>query len=182
MKFIISLILLGHLCLAFSCPQDAFTPTKISQDQELLLNGIGMRLAYFIKIKVYAAGLYLPQKSQSPEAIKSMKGPKVIDMYFLRDLGKNKLIGSWKNKDYGLSRFPQELNTLNSYMRDVKKNSHGLILEFYKDGLVVNMGGEMKPKIYNPDFTQAVFNIFVGPNPPNRELKDGLLGLKTCKG
>lgn len=182
MKYIMTFILALSICQTMACPKDAFGPSRTVREQKLILNGIGMRLAYFIKIKAYAAGLYMTQKSQDPKMIQSMKGPKIIDLYFLRDLGKGKLTAAWSNKKYGLKKtFPKELNTLNSYMSDVKKNSHGLILEFDENGLVVTVMKETKPRIYNPDFARAILNIFIGQNPPNKELKEGLLGLKACE-
>ena len=43
-------------------------------------------------------------------------------------------------------------------------------------GLTVNVNGSNKGTITGADFQRAFFALFIGPNPPNRGLKVGLLG------
>lgn len=179
MKFILTLLVTLSIS-SFASLQD--NPWKLPLTMEvsgkqLVLNGIGMRLATFFNIKVYAAGLYLPQKSQDPKAIKGMKGPKVIDLYFVRNVGKSDITKAWREA-YGMEKFPGEVSTLNSYMEKMQKNTHGLQFRVYDDGLVVKVGDAIRPKIKNQAFAQAILDIYLGPKPPNKELRRGMLGKK----
>src|SRR5258708_4934485 len=52
--------------------------------QELQLNGLALRTRFFFK--VYVAGLYLPQKTQSAQAALDMPGAKRMTLVMLRDV------------------------------------------------------------------------------------------------
>ena len=164
---------------SFSSLED--NPWKIPVSREmagkkLILNGIGLRLATFFKIKVYAAGLYLPSKSADPVAIHQMSGPKVIDLHFLRKVDREDIAKAWKEA-HGMDKFSAQVSTLNSYMADIPKGGR---MEFYieDDGLVVKIGGSVRPKIVGKDFAKAILDIYLGAAPPNKELKVGMLGEK----
>jgi hypothetical protein len=54
-----------------------------------LLNGLGLRTKYMVK--VYVAGLYLPQKSSDAVAIINADAPKRIVMHFLHGASKKQM-------------------------------------------------------------------------------------------
>jgi hypothetical protein len=56
---------------------------------KLVLNGAGIR--YKVVFKVYTAGLYLPTKAPSVEAILAEQGPKRIQITMLREIDANEL-------------------------------------------------------------------------------------------
>ena len=179
MKYALSLcVILASLSAsslaAKKVPWDLPNSMKVGK-KELVLNGVGMRTATWFKVKVYAAGLYVPQKAKTTEKIMAMEGPKVISLYFLRDVGKDKISNAWKEAP-GLDKFPQEVTLLNSYMSEMKKDTLGLEFQIHGDGLVVKVNGAAKPKITNKAFADALLNVYLGPKPPNAELKSGMLG------
>jgi len=51
---------------------------------ELLLNGAGVRTRFVVK--VYVAGLYLPEKKSAPADVLALGGPKRVAMTMLRDV------------------------------------------------------------------------------------------------
>ena len=55
----------------------------------LVLNGMGLRTKYMVK--VYVAGLYLTQKSADPGAILKADEPKRIVLQFMRSVSKNQM-------------------------------------------------------------------------------------------
>ena len=61
-----------------------FEPTTQVGGQSLQLNGTGVRTRAVFK--VYAAGLYVPQKSTDARALVAQKGPRRIAMGLLRDV------------------------------------------------------------------------------------------------
>lgn len=49
----------------------------------LVLNGYGLRTLTFLHIKIYVAALYLPRKTDDPNAILASPGPKVVVVHYL---------------------------------------------------------------------------------------------------
>ena len=172
-QFVVLTVAMG----AFAEVKDhPFPPSLTLAGQELTLNGVGMRLATFFNIKVYAAGLYLTKKARSPQVVKALPGPKVIGLYFLRNVDKDDISQAWR-KAYGMQRFIKEVQLLNSYMGEMRKNTYGMQFQLYHDGLVVKVGEVIHPKIANAAFARAILDIYLGPKPPNEELKQGMLGV-----
>ncbi|MGA7906039.1 MAG: chalcone isomerase family protein, partial [Candidatus Sulfotelmatobacter sp.] len=60
----------------------------------LVLNGLGLRTKFMVK--VYVAGLYLPQKSSDPGAIIKADAPKRIVMQFLRSVSRNQMADAFE--------------------------------------------------------------------------------------
>ncbi|HMK21489.1 MAG TPA: chalcone isomerase family protein, partial [Terriglobales bacterium] len=59
------------------------------EGRTLLLNGLGLRKKFVVK--VYVAGLYLEQKSSDPSAILKADAPKRIVMHFVRNVSKEQI-------------------------------------------------------------------------------------------
>src|SRR5579871_4803802 len=59
----------------------------------LVLNGVGLRKRFFIKI--YVGGLYLPQKSADPDAIIAGTGPDRILMRMIYAVSKEQFTDAW---------------------------------------------------------------------------------------
>ena len=150
--------------------------------QKLVLNGLGARLATIFKVQVYVAGLYLTEKSNNPEQILSTNTPKIISMHFLRDVSTKQLteaLGEGFEKACG-PNCPQQdkdaIANLQKAMTDMKK---GETMEYIFTGesMQVMIRGESKGNFAGPAFAKTLLSVWLGPNPPNRELKSGLLGL-----
>src|SRR6516165_3108303 len=72
----------GKECAGVSCPDQA----KV-EGTSLTLNGLGMRLATMLKVKVYVAALYVDKTSSDPSAILGVGTPIQLTLHFLRDVG-----------------------------------------------------------------------------------------------
>ena len=59
----------------------------------LVLNGIGLRKKFFIKI--YVGGLYLPQKSTDADAIAAAATPDRILMHMIYEVSKEQFADAW---------------------------------------------------------------------------------------
>ena len=57
--------------------------------QKLVLNGAGIR--YKAIFKVYTAGLYLKDKTGTPDGVFAMAGPKRLSIHMLREIDANEL-------------------------------------------------------------------------------------------
>lgn len=149
--------------------------------QSLILNGLGLRLATFLKVKVYVAGLYLAKPAATEDEIISQTQNKVIELRFLTSVDKGKLKDAWSDgfkKNLGVDGYDKvsgSVQTLNSYMSSMNKNQ---IMKFATigDTVVVTVKDKEFPPIKNEYFAKNFFKVFIGPVPPNDELKNGLLG------
>lgn len=147
----------------------------------LVLNGLGLREATILKVNVYVAGLYLPAKSSDPESILKTDVPKQIVMRFVRNVGREKLIEAWNEgfeKNAGASKdaVASGLQKLDAAMTDVKSDDTIVLTYLPESGTTVEVKGKDSVTIPGGDFGRVLFSIWLGPNPPNIGLRDGLLG------
>jgi hypothetical protein len=148
--------------------------------RHLILNGMGVRTVSFLKLKVYVAGLYLESKSQDSEKILTSKQVKHLNLYFTRDVDAEKLKSVWnesfmKNCKSKCEELSPILSMLNKQMKDMKKGEM-ISFTFFPDYLEISSTGREPKKIENQDFAQIILSIWLGSEPPNEGLKDGLLG------
>lgn len=147
-------------------------------DKTLSLNGLGTRIKYVFK--VYVAGLYLDQKSSDSRAILDSSGPKRLDMQFLRDVDVESIQKAWregveKNCEADCKALEGPVQTLNSYMEAMKeRDKMGFV--FLPTGVEVHVKGQLKGTV--PGLSKNLLAVFIGKNPPNKELRDGLLNIK----
>ncbi len=147
----------------------------------LVLNGLGLRLATFLKVKVYVAGLYLEKSAKTEAEVIAQTQSKMIELRFLTSVDKGKLKDAWSDgfkKNLGVDGYNKvsgSVATLNSYMSSMNKNQ---IMRFatIDDTVVVTVKDKEFPPIKDEYFAKNFFKVFIGSVPPNEELKDGLLG------
>ncbi len=148
----------------------------------LLLNGMGLRKAYGIA-KVYVAGLYLEKKTTSADEILDSDAPRRIELRFVRNVGRDDIVKAWtegfeKNAGGRLAALRKRLDTLNRAMPDLRVGDLLAFSAFPEKGVVVEVKGQVAATIPGADFARVLFAIWLGPDPPNAALKDGLLGAR----
>lgn len=162
---------------------DVTLPDDITLDgKKLVLNGLGVRAATFLNIKVYVAGLYLPKKESDAKKVLESSDPKQIKMSFIREVEAKDMEKAWKksldeNCKSDCEKFKPKIDILNSYMEDVKKGET-MTYNFLPDRLEVWMKEKKKGDIQGSDFVRLILATWLGENPPNRGLKMGMLGLE----
>lgn len=154
------------------------------QDQNLLLNGAGVR--YKAVFKVYTAGLYLTQKANSPEEVWKAPGPKRIHIVMLRDIDANELgklftRGVEDNTPRNeMSQLVPGLIRMSDIFSRHKKLMTGdtFTVDWLPDqGTVISVKGLPQGEPFKePAFFQALVRIWLGNNPADALLKDALLG------
>ena len=147
----------------------------------LVLNGMGLREASVLMVDVYVAGLYVESKSQDAAAILDATQAKRLVMRFMRSVGKEKLAEAWtegfdKNAGDRRAALSSELATLNAAMVDVKKEDLITLTYLPDTGVTVSVPGKGDLVIAGADFQRVLFSIWLGPDPPNVSLREGLLG------
>jgi hypothetical protein len=150
-------------------------------DKELVLNGLGLREATALKVDVYVGGLYLEEKSSDAEEILFSEQIKRIDMQFVRKVSSKKIQKGWSdalkaNSPDKYESFVKPLGQLNGWMDDMQKGDMMSFTATPGRGLEVVVRGDVKGVIEDESFAKAFWSIWLGPEPPNTGLKEGLLG------
>jgi hypothetical protein len=178
-----ALMLFGNAVLAHAreCRGVNFPDQVRLEGSTLTLNGLGMRKATFLKINVYVAALYVAGTSNDPDVILGSDTPKELILHFVRDVDGSDLAEAWdegfaKNAKAQLPALKERIATLKGWMADVKTGQQ-LIFEFKPgSGIQVATDGAVKGTIKGDDFAQVLLSIWLGADPPNPEVKAGLLG------
>lgn len=150
----------------------------------LQLNGAGVR--YKAVFQVYAAALYLPRKSTTPEEALAMPGGKRIAITMLRDidsaeLGKLFSRGMEDNMDRtAFSRLIPGVLRMSQIFSDHKRLAAGdsFTIEWVPGtGALISVKGVPQGEPFKePEFFAALLRIWIGPNPADWKLKGVLLG------
>lgn len=152
------------------------------EGKTLKLNGAGLRQATILKINVYAAGLYLENSSREGESIANSDQPKSIEMVFMREVSGKQMAeafqeGFEKNCIADCGRFKGDIGKLQGLMKDMKKGDT-MAFHFSSGGVEVMIRGQKVGSVGDKAFGQQLIRCWIGKNPPNAGLKDGLLGGK----
>lgn len=150
-------------------------------DLRLVLNGLGLREATFLKVDVYVAGLYVEERSSDPAPILDPARAKRLVMRFVRDVGREKLVDAWnegfeKNAAGKLEALRRSIDTLNGWMIDVRDGDTITLTWIPGSGTEVEVPGRPAGSIEGDAFGRALLSIWLGDSPPNEGLKEGLLG------
>jgi hypothetical protein len=148
----------------------------------LVLNGLGLREATLLMVDVYVAGLYLESKSSDAATILGADHPKRLVLTFVRSVAREKLVDAWSeglDKNAGDKRgaVADGFARLNAAMTDVKKGDTVVLTYLPGQGTTVEVRGKAGPPIEGDDFQAVLFSIWLGAQPPNVALRDGLLGV-----
>jgi hypothetical protein len=176
---------LGGPASAAECIGAQFPDSAKAGGHDLVLNGLGIRKATFLKVKVYVAGLYLPQKSGDAQRILGADQPWQLVLRFVHDVTTSEINDSFDDGfkkiagDKGAALRPG-FDSLKGMMTDFAVGQH---LGFTNDpakGVTVDVNGKDGGTIEGKDFAAALLGIWLGPEPPNGEIKSGMLG-GACK-
>ena len=146
----------------------------------LVLNGIGLRTKFFVK--VYVGGLYLEQKSSDAAAILKTDVPKRVVMHFVRNVSKNQITDGFNesfenNTPDAKKTLKAEIDQFLGALESVNDGDEVVITYLPGTGTTVTVKGKEKVTISTPIFAEVIFSVWLGPKPPNPDLKKGLLGL-----
>jgi hypothetical protein len=161
-----------------------FEPTAQVGGATLQLNGAGVRTR--VVFKVYAAGLYVPEKSSSAAALLAQKGPRRMAIRMLRNVDADTFSGALseglKNNlsEAQFAAFKAHTETLIANFKTAGEAKEGdtIFLEFAPDAgtrVIVN-GNVQGSAIAGEDYFAALLRIWLGDKPADPDLKKGLLG------
>jgi hypothetical protein len=157
-------------------------PDNVTVDgKTLTLNGLGTRKATFLKVKVYVAGLYLEKPSSDARAILASPEAKRLVLHFVRHAKRGDIVKAWeegfeKSAPAEAAALRPRIEKLNGWMSDFHEGQTLTFTFSPGRGVVVDVNGKERGVIPGDDFSRALLGIWLGPSPPNPELKTGLLG------
>jgi len=176
--FIISLVLSSLFSLEIG-GKDLPDTQKIGE-KDLLLNGAGIRKKLIFK--VYACGLYLPQKNSNSESILKVDEEIAIRMHFIyKKVSSEKLVNAW-NEGFSNANVPDSLRpkitAFNSCFSEaaLKDDIYDIVYTPEK-GTSIFIDNELQGTIKGFAFRKAVFSIWLGENTALPKLKKKLLGM-----
>lgn len=179
-------VLILAVSIALALPLAAAELAGISLDdsvtvggQSLVLNGLGIRKKYFVK--VYVGGLYLPAKESDPAKILAADTPRRIVMGFVHKVTKDQLCEGWEeglanNTPNASAEAKAEFETLCGYMEGVVPNDRITFTYVPGTGTEVAVRDTAKGTIEGKDFADALLSCWLGPEPPTVDVKEGMLG------
>lgn len=169
------------LARAKECKAVSFPDQTVVDGTSLTLNGLGLRQATAFKVNVYVAALYVAKPSNDPSVLLGAGTPSELILQFVRNVGADDLRKGWsegfeKNSKDQLPALKDRIATLNGWMADVKAGERLTFVRRPGAGLQVDVNGAAKGLIKGDDFGKAFLAIWLGADPPNPEIKAGLLG------
>jgi hypothetical protein len=153
--------------------------TATVADKSLVLNGLGLRTEFMVK--VYVGGLYLEHKSTDAGGIIKADAPKRIVMQFLHDASKKQMTDAFDqsfkdNAPDAETTIKTDTDRFLAAVEPVKVGEQMVFTYVPGTGTIVTINGADKLTIAGPAFGQAIFSVWLGPKPPTANLKKGMLG------
>ena len=145
----------------------------------LLLNGLGLRKKFVVK--VYVAGLYLEQKTSDCNAILTAAGPKRIVLHFLHSVSKTQLVDAFEesfsnNAPDARRTMKSEIDQLLGALEPVNNGDEMVFTYVPGSGVILSVNEKEKLTIGASAFAPVIFSLWLGPRPPSSDLKKGILG------
>jgi hypothetical protein len=154
---------------------------KVDVDgQTLTLNGMALRKKLFIK--VYVAGLYLPQKTRDARQALAGDTPHRMVMDFLYGVSKDQMCDAWNegleaNTPNASAGVKKSFQTLCDWMEPIDKGNQLVLTYLPGQGTKVEVNGKVKGTLPGADVADAILATWIGPKPgPGEDFKKGLLG------
>jgi hypothetical protein len=162
-----------------------FEDTAQVAGKELKLNGAGMRTKFGL-VKVYAAGLYVPEKKNNVPDILKQDGPRRVTIQMARDVsseefGKAFMEGLNENVDKAeKQRMVSQIGRMGELFATVEGLKKGDVLHLDwipGTGTQAELNGKkLGGPIPDINFYNAILRIWLGDKPVDRSLKPALLG------
>jgi hypothetical protein len=173
------------LLVSLSCFGAEVAGVKLPDtDQQLLLNGAGLRKRAFFD--VYAIGLYLPEKKSAAADAIGAPGAKRVVIHMLRDVGADQFGGALTDgikdnvSEAEMKAFEPRIKLLLSAMNSMQEAKKGMRITLdWVPAAGTQVTAEGKPvgaPIPGEDFYRALLKIWLGERPVQADLKKALLG------
>lgn len=147
----------------------------------LTLNGVGVRNKYFMT--VYAAGLYLPEQSSDAAAIMNADEIQAMTLHITSSMITRARFQETVQEGLKQSAgddYPRYEHVLDDLWEDQSLEvNKGDVFQYYYvpgEGTRFMRNGQTLKVVEGLDFKRVLFGIYLGENPVQDSLKQGLLG------
>jgi len=177
---IITLLLLATSVQAREVAGVDVPETAVIESQTLKLNGCGIRKKFFLSI--YVGSLYTASRVASLEEAVRAPDPKLIRMTFVyRKVDREKIVDAFAdgfaNNTPALSGSSEVRHFLALFKRDFVEGDT-VDLELGEGGSVaVRHNRHMLGSLTSPALARGILAIYLGAEPADEDLKEGMLGL-----
>jgi hypothetical protein len=185
------LALAAPLAADVSEPKTGVTFSERLEGTDQVLLGVGLRVKKitFIKVSVYAVGLYVSEaalkgplasqrgKPPSPELFKLLQWgdfDKTLVLRFVRDVGERKVQDAMREA-LAQDTDPKILDIFVSFFPEVRNGGECRLSWLPGGRLEATMLGQRKPAIADKSFAAAVFGLYVGEHPLQEDIRAGLV-------
>jgi hypothetical protein len=148
--------------------------------QSLVLNGMGLRKKFVIK--VYVGGLYLPVREKNAQKVLSGDAPYRMVMHFLYGVSKDQMCEAWTegleaNTPNASAEVEKAFTTLCSWMEPIDKGNRIVLTYLPGEGTTVEVNGKTRGTIPGAPVADAILATWIGPKPgPGEDFKTAVLG------
>ena len=168
-------------CFAETVHKVSIEETANCSDQELVLNGVGIRKKLFIKL--YVAALYVRNKSSQAEQLLGMSQALCMRLHITSGkITSDKMINATREgfvKSTGGNTTPiaDEIETFLAWLKQPIKKGDVFEFSFVPEAQTqVYKNNQLLGEISNKEFSAALFGIWLGASPVQDNLKTKLLG------
>ena len=179
MGFFMAITLPRHDCLAGTLKGITMPDAVTVAGKTLVLNGMGIRQATILKVKVYVMGLYLEQKSSDADAIVNSPQTKRLVVHYIRELKQADVLKALKESftanNTTLDNVKAEYEKFLGYVSDMKKDDE-MVLDFVENRVDIQVAGQKKEPITSDAFQKTLLRVWLGPKPTYPPLQAGILG------
>ncbi len=162
---------------------DVKVPTALEfKGSKLTLNGAGLREKFFLDL--YVMGLYVKNKTKDAKKIINADEPMVANLHIVsRLVTRDKMMSSIQEgfeKALGgkISAMQPKIDKFKSYFKKELKVGDLVSLRYAPgEGTAAYLNNQYLGTIKGLDFKKALFTIWLGEDPVDEDLKEGILGL-----
>ncbi len=170
------------LCYSQTVIEEATLPNEIVfSGEKLVINGAGLREKFFFDI--YAGALYLKNKSKKASEIAGADETMAVKVHILSGMMTKKKLGSAlrdgfiKSTNNNVEPLQDRVEKFISFVTEEIEVGQVFDMVYVKGkGSVLYKNGVEKGYVEGLDFKKALFNIWLGSKPVDKDLKSKMLG------
>ena len=149
--------------------------------KKLVLNGAGLRTKMIFK--VYVGALFLERKTSSAAEIISQDKARRMELTFLRNLDSGAITdavekGFARNPAFPKKELDARLANFRKLIADLKKSDRLSFTYVPGEGLDISCNGKSVGSVPGKDFADALFAVWLGDSPADKNLRRALLDVK----
>jgi len=177
--FLIVFVICANMSMAQTKVGDVTLPNTVTlSGEEMELNGAGMREKMWIDL--YAGGLYMQAKSNDANTVINSNAPMAMKLHIVSGMvSQSKMIGAvtdgFENSTSGKATTAERASFIACFNDEITKEDIFDIV-YASGNTTVYKNGKEKGSVEGLEFKKALFGIWLGKKPADKDLKKGMLG------